>query len=98
MYDRNTQDDHSSKVSIEAMFSNPVQVEECYSPYNPEVKRYLLPIEMLERFEVFYNFVQDLNEEYGDHAIFHLKDGNFTVDEENRFRNILDIWTDTKIK
>lgn len=52
----------------------------------------------LERFEEFYNFIQDLNEKYCDYAIFHVKDGNFTVDEENKFRYMLHIWTDTKIR
>lgn len=32
-----------------------------------------------------------------DYTKHHLKDGNFSTDEENRFRNILNIWTDTKI-
>ena len=64
---------------------------------NPETKRYVLNIDDLGRFEEFYNFIQDLNEKHGEKAIYHLKDGNFSTDEENRFRNILNIWTDTKI-
>lgn len=46
----------------------------------------------------FYNFIQDINEKYGDYAIFHIQNGGFSVDEENRFRSLLGIWTDTKIK
>lgn len=100
MIDRNTQDDHKSKINIVALFANPVVAEDSLIPNlpNPEIKRYLLRVDDLERFEEFYNFIQDLNEEHGGKAIYHLKDGNFSTDEENRFRSILNIWTDTKIK
>lgn len=97
MIDRKTQDDRKSKAKVEALFSNP-WIAENYNAPNKEVKRYLLSVEDLEEFERFYNFVQDLNEKYGEHAIFHLKDGNFSTDQENKFRTMLDIWTDTKIK
>lgn len=97
MIDRSTQDDRKSKVHVEALFSNPVQAEDNYIIRNPEIKRYILRLEDLERFEEFYNFVQDINTKYGDRAIFHIKDGNFTADEENRYRYMLDIWTDTII-
>lgn len=96
MVDRNTQDDRKSKVSVEALFKNPVQAEDNYIIRNPEIKRYILKVDELERFETFYNHVQDINEEYGNHAIFHINEG-FTVDELNRFRTILNLWTDTKI-
>nr|DAI05545.1 MAG TPA: hypothetical protein [Herelleviridae sp.] len=97
MIDRSIQDDRKSKVRVEALFSNPVQTEDNYIIRNPETKRYVLNIDDLGRFEEFYNFIQDLNEKHGEKAIYHLKDGNFSTDEENRFRNILNIWTDTKI-
>lgn len=97
MTDRSTQDDRKSKVRVEALFSNPVQAEDNYIIKNPEIKRYILNVDDLERFEEFYNFIQDLNEKHGEKAIYHLKDGNFSTDEENLFRNILNIWTDTKI-
>lgn len=96
MIDRNTQDDRKSKVNVEALFKNPVQAEDNYNYPNKEIKRYLLRADDLERFEEFYNHVQDINEKYGDHAIFHINKG-FTVDELNRFRSILGLWTDTKI-
>ena len=96
MIDRSTQDDRKSKVNVEALFSSPVQAEDNYIIRNPEVKRYILNVDELERFEEFYNHVQDINEKFGDHAIFHINDG-FTVDELNRFRTILNLWTDTKI-
>lgn len=96
MIDRSTQDDRKSKVNVEALFSSPVQAEDNYIIRNPEIKRYILNIDDLERFEAFYNHVQDINEKYGDHAIFHINDG-FTVDELNRFRTLLNLWTDTKI-
>ena len=96
MIDRSTQDDRKSKVNVEALFSSPVQAEDNYIIRNPEIKRYILNIDDLERFEEFYNHVQDINEKFGDHAIFHINDG-FSVDELNRFRTLLNLWTDTKI-
>ena len=96
MIDRSTQDDRKSKVNVEALFSSPVQAEDNYIIRNSEIKRYILNIDDLERFEEFYNHVQDINEKFGDHAIFHINDG-FTVDELNRFRTLLNLWTDTKI-
>lgn len=98
MIDRSTQDDNKSKVQIAGLFQNPTVAEDSFIPYlpNKEVKRYLLRVEDLERFEAFYNHVQDINEKYGDHAIFHVNEG-FTVDELNRFRTLLNLWTDTKI-
>lgn len=99
MIDRSMQDDKRSKIQVAGLFPNPVTAEDYFIPYlpNKEVKRYLLRVEDLERFEEFYNFIQDLNEKYGEKAIFHLKDGGFTTDEENRFRQILDIWTSTEL-
>ena len=96
MIDRSTQDDRKSKVNVEALFSSPVQAEDNYIIRNPEIKRYILNIDDLERFEDFYNHVQDINEKFGDHAIFHINDG-FSVDELTRFRTLLNLWTDTKI-
>ena len=98
MIDRSTQDDKKSKIQIAGLFENPIVAEDSFMPYlpNKEVKRYLLRVEDLERFEAFYNHVQDINEKFGDHAIFHIN-GSFTVDELNRFRTILNLWTDTKI-
>ena len=96
MIDRSTQDDRKSKVNVEALFSSPVQAEDNYIIRNPEIKRYILNVDDLERFEEFYNHVQDINEKYGDHAIFHINEG-FTVDELNRFRTLLNLWTDTEI-
>lgn len=99
MVDRSTQDDHKSKIQVAALFNNPIVAEDSFIPNlpNAEVKRYLLSVDELETFERFYNFVQDLNEKYGDHAIFHLSDGGFSVDAENKYRGLLNIWTDTKI-
>ena len=94
--DRKTQDDRKSKIKVEALFSNPCQADNYNAP-NEEIRRYLLHLEDLEEFERFYNFIQDLNEKYGEKAIFHLKDGDFCTDQENKFRGMLGIWTDTKI-
>ena len=96
MIDRSIQDDKKSKVNVEALFSSPAQAEDNYIIRNTEIKRYILNIDDLERFEEFYNHVQDINEKYGDHAIFHINDG-FSVDELNRFRTLLNLWIDTKI-
>lgn len=99
MVDRSTQDDCRSKINVSGAFASPITAEEFINQLqNLEIRRYCLRIDDLKRFEEFYNFVQDINEQYGDYAIFHIKDGGFSTDEENRFRSVLDIWTDTKIK
>jgi hypothetical protein len=98
MIDRSTQDDHKSKVSVAGLFAYPVNAEAFIKTLPSEHKWYMLDLDRLERFEEFYNYVQDINKQYGDYAIFHINDGGFTVDELNCFRCILDIWTDTKIK
>ena len=98
MIDRSTQDDHRSKIQIAGLFENPILAEHSFIPYlpNKEVKRYLLRVEDLERFEAFYNHVQDINEKFANHAISHINDG-FTVDELNRSRSPLNLWTHAKI-
>lgn len=98
MIDRSTQDDRKSKVSVSGAFNCPSNAEEFIKTLPAGHKWYILDFDRLERFEKFYNYVQDINEKYGDYAIFHINDGGFTVDELNCFRSILDIWTDTKIK
>lgn len=97
MIDRSTQDDHKSKITVAGLFSYPSNAEDFIKTLPSGHKWYMLDTERLERFEEFYNFIQDINEQYGDYAIFHIKDGDFSVDEENRFRSLLGIWTDTKI-
>ena len=62
MIDRSTQDDRKSKINVEALFSTPIQAEDNYNAPNKEIKRYILHIDDLERFEEFYNHVQDINE------------------------------------
>lgn len=98
MIDRTTQDDKKSKITVSGLFSYPENAENFIKTLPPGHKWYMLDTDRLERFEKFYNYVQDINEKYGDYAIFHINDGGFTVDELNCFRSILDIWTDTKIK
>lgn len=95
--DRSTQDNRRSKVKVEALFQNPVQAEDNYIIRNPEHKRYILFVDYLERFERYYNDVQDLNEEYGDHAIFHLEEISQGYEWDTKFRTILDIWTSTEL-
>ena len=97
MIDRKTQDDRKTKVNVEALFKGPSQAEDNYMIRNSEIKRYILNVDDLERFEEFYNFIQDMNEKHGEKAIYHIGDGGFSTDEENRFRQILGIWTDTKL-
>lgn len=92
--DRKTQDDRRSKLQVEALFSNPVQAEDNYVIRNKDIKRYILHVDDLERFEEFYNFLQDLKLKYGDRAIYHLEEKKFTVDEHNKFRNLLNAWCD----
>ena len=98
MIDRSTQDDRRSKISVAGLFAYPVNAEDFIKTLPSEHKWYILDLDRLERFEEFYNYIQDINKQYGDYAIFHINDGGFTVDELNCFRYILDIWTDTKIK
>ena len=98
MIDRTTQGDKKSKITVSGLFSYPVNAENFIKTLPAGNKWYMLDVDRLERFEEFYNYVQDINEKYGDYAIFHINDGEFTVDELNCFRSILDIWTDTKIK
>lgn len=98
MVDRSTQDDRKSKINIAGAFSYPSNAEDFIKTLPAGHKWYILDFDRLERFEEFYNFVQDLNEKYGERAIFHLKDGDFTADEGNCFRHMFNIWTDLKIK
>lgn len=98
MIDRTTQDDKKSKITVSGLFSYPGNAENFIKTLPAGHKWYMLDTDRLERFEKFYNYVQDINEKYGDYAIFHINDGGFTVDELNCFRSILDIWADTKIK
>lgn len=98
MIDRSTQDDRKSKITVAGLFSYPSNAEDFIKTLPSGHKWYMLNTDRLERFEEFYNFIQDINEEYGDYAIFHIKDGSFLTDEENCFRYLLDIWTDAKIK
>ena len=91
--DRKTQDDRKSKLKVEALFSSPVQAENNYITRN-DVKRYILHVDDLDRFEEFYNFLQDLKTKYGKKAIYHLDEQFFTVEEENKFRQLLNAWTD----
>ena len=93
MIDRKTQDDRKSKLSVEALFENPVQAEDNYIIPNPERKRYIIHVDDLEEFEIVYNQFQDLREKYGDRAIFHIKDLDFGCDKENKWREILKIYT-----
>lgn len=95
--DRSTQDDRKSKLEVEALFSSPVQAEDNYIIRNPEHKRYILHVDDLEEFEKIYNSIQDLNENYGEYAIYHIKDLNLDCDTETKYRGILGIWTDTNI-
>jgi hypothetical protein len=98
MIDRTTQDDKKSKITVSGLFSYPENAENFIKTLPSGHKWYMLDTDRLERFEEFYNYIQDINEKYGDYAIFHINDGGFTVDDLNCFRSILDLWTDTKIK
>lgn len=78
MIDRSTQDDRKSKVSVSGAFNCPSNAEEFIKTLPAGHKWYILDFDRLERFEEFYNFVQDINEEYGERAIFHINDGGFS--------------------
>lgn len=89
--DRSTQDDRKDKLQVEALFSNPVQAEDNYIIRNKDVTRFIIQVDELERFEEFYNHLNDLKEKYDNYWIFHISD-NYTVDEQNKFRTILNAW------
>lgn len=93
MIDRKTQDDNKSKVEVEALFQNPTQAKENYIATNKEIKRYIVHIDDIEELEKVYNRLQDLREKYGDYAIFHLSDLGLDCDKENKWREILKIYT-----
>lgn len=93
MIDRKTQDDRKSKVEVEALFSSPVQAEDNYIIRNLEHKRYIVHVDDLEEFETVYNQFQDLREQHGERAIFHIKDLNLGCDRENKWRTVLDVYT-----
>ena len=93
MIDRSTQDDHRSKAQVEALFMYPMQAEENYRPANKGARRYIVDLGHLEEFENVYNAFQDLRETYGERAIYHLDDLALGCDKENKYRQILGIYT-----
>lgn len=93
MIDRSVQKDNRSKIALEAAFENPVQAKECYAPSNKFIKRYIADVNSLEEFEDVYNAFQDLREAYGERAIFHLKELGMGCDKENKYRQILGVYT-----
>ena len=88
--DRSTQDDKKSKLEVEALFSSAAQAEDNYIIRN-DAKRYILHVDDLERFEEFYNHLQDIKKQYGNYAIHHISN-DFLVDEQNKFRQLLGAW------
>ena len=91
--DRRTQDDHKSRIKVEALFQSPMQAQENYIIQNKENKRYIVHVDDLEELEEVYNSFQNLREKYGDYAIFHLGDLGMGCDKENKWREILEIYT-----
>lgn len=83
--DRATQDDRKSKVKVSGAFSCPSNAEEFIKTLPTGHKWYILDFDRLERFEEFYNYVQNINEQYGDYAIFHINDGGFLGGTGNSF-------------
>ncbi|MDO5391013.1 MAG: hypothetical protein Q4F24_08020 [Eubacteriales bacterium] len=92
---RDTQDDKRDKIQVAGLFASPVTAEDSFIPHlpNKDIKRYIVHIDDLERFEEFYNFLNDLKEKYNDYWIYHLDEKYFTVDEQNKFRTMLNAWT-----
>ena len=93
MIDRKTQDDRKSKVEVDALFSSVPQAQDNYIIRNPEHRRYIIHVDDLEELETVYNQFQDLREKDGEYAIFHIKDLNFSCDKENKWREILEVYT-----
>lgn len=61
---------------------------------NVENKHYIISVDDLEEFETVYNGFQDLRERYGEHAIFCLEELNLGCDKENKWRQILGVYTE----
>ena len=61
MIDRSTQDDKKSKISVAGLFAYPTNAEDFIKTLPAEHKWYMLDTDRLERFEKFYNYVQDIN-------------------------------------
>lgn len=91
--DRKTQDSRKSMLHVEALFSSYSQAKDNYIIRNQETKRYIIHVDDLEEFETIYNQFQDLHENYGDYAIFHIKDLHLSCDVENKYREILEVYT-----
>lgn len=93
--DRSTQDDHKSKIKVAGLFADPIIAQDLFIPHlpNEECKRYIIHIDDLEEFETVYNQFQDIHIKYGDYAIFHIKDLGFDCDKENKYREILEVYT-----
>lgn len=94
MIDRKTQDDRKSKLIVEGLFSSPSQIKDNYIIRNTENKRYIISVDDLEEFENVYNGFQDLCERYGEHAIFYLEELKLSCDKENKWRQILGVYTE----
>ena len=94
MIDRKTQDDRRSKLVVEGLFSSPSQIEDNYIIRNVENKHYIISVDDLEEFETVYNGFHDLRERYGEHAIFCLEELNLGCDKENKWRQILGVYTE----
>lgn len=98
MIDRKTQDDRKSKLIVEGLFSSPSQIKDNYIIRNTENKRYIISVDDLEEFENVYNGFQDLRERYGEHAIFCLEELKLSCDKENKWRQILGVYTEIDFK
>lgn len=97
--DRKTQDDRKSKIGVVAAFANPINAEDFIKSLPMAARWYIVDKNELDAFENFYNAIQDLVAEWGaDYAIYHLKDLNFGVDLENRFRSMLNLWVNDDFK
>lgn len=60
MIDRSTQDDRRSKISVAGLFAYPANAEDFIKTLPSEHEWYILDLDRLERFEEFYNYVQDM--------------------------------------
>ena len=92
---RDTQDDGKDKIKVAGLFASPAVAEDLFilNLPNKEIKRYIVHVDDPERFEEFYNFLNDLKKKYEARWIYHLDEKHFTVDEQNRFRTLLNTWT-----
>lgn len=90
---RGSQDDKRDKLVVSGLFPYSFDARDNYLARlpNQEVKRYVVCADDLKEFERFYNFVNDLKEQYCESWVSKLDSGNFAPEQKKRFCEVLEI-------